>query len=224
MLLKLENNFIFRDPRFINIYNLNKKIKNYCIILDSIGRNYYPSLKSVKNKKALSIGWIDGNTCSIRSSIDDLLNHGFEIIIQTNNVDEINFLNKRYKAVIGSKISFVDKINFNNFDHSDISIGICPHDNLNEIYVKNNELIYTKNAGSSRVMDYLFMGLDIVISDKVKFQNKIINFSGCKTINILNLKKILHKYDYKNNVRLKSRIFSVELYAKKLNKVINEIN
>jgi len=224
LIIKNAINFIFRDPRFIQKYRLNKNHKNFLIILDSIGRHNFLNKKNKRSKKAISLGWIDGETCSIRLSLEILLKNEYEIFIQTSNFKEIDYIKRKYKKYIGNKIKILDSVDFNKLSLFDISIGICPHDNQNNTDVSNNDDLYNKLAGSSRLMDYIFMGLDIIVSKKSKFQYRISKISGSKVIDNDFLEQSIANYFYNDIKKLNSKLFHIDLYANKLRKAINEIN
>jgi hypothetical protein len=59
--------------------------------------------------------------------------------------------------------------------------GICPHDSIDNKSFKI-EKDYYESCGSTRLSDYSFSDLDIILSKKYKFQHKLAKSLGLRVL------------------------------------------
>jgi hypothetical protein len=188
-------NLIHRDLRISRMYKKKVKrprifIPDLSVINKKISNKQYYSFEKIK---ILSIGWIDNEDVSIQNSINFFCSRGakIDIFISEFNfkiyANSVSFLLNKYPSQIRFKKfierqKLIEQMNIYDF-------GICPHDSNSNICYKI-EKDYYETCGSTRLSDYSYGKLDIILSKKYKFQYKLARSLGLRVLLTENYNKI----------------------------------
>lgn len=164
---------IIRPRVFISDHALKKKIKS---------QRSYSSFEKIK---ILSIGWIDQEDVSIEKSIHFFCSRGAKIDIFMSSLNKkiyskrIRYFLKTYPQLITFK-DFVKRETLLNIMNL-YDFGICPHDSIDNRNFKI-EKNYYESCGSTRLCDYSFSQLDVILSRRYKFQHKQAKSLGLRVL------------------------------------------